>query len=126
MPTESFDKELAEVWVEQIRYAEEAQALTMHLLVREPYAADFAFQMVASERTLNRLVAWLLFGKLFSQKKSLSQRDCDELLDNIYAELHDENSDMELRRTALNTLNKFMDLGNTEETLGMRILNSLN
>lgn len=126
MPTDAFDQELAEVWVEQIRYAEEAQALTMHLLVREPYAADFAFQMVSSERSLNRLVAWLLFGRLFSQKKSLSQRDSDELLDHISTELHDEKADMELRRTALNTLNKFMDLGTTEETLGMRILNSLN
>ncbi len=126
MPTDAFDQELAEVWVEQIRYAEEAQALTMHLLVREPYAADFAFQMVSSERSLNRLVAWLLFGRLFSQKKSLSQRDSDELLDHISTELHDDKADMELRRTALNTLNKFMDLGTTEETLGMRILNSLN
>ena len=32
---------------------------------------------------------------------------------------------MELRRTALNTLNKYMELGKREEAYGMRMLNAL-
>ena len=41
------------------------------------------------------------------------------------AELHDQTADMELRRTALNALNRYMDLGKAEEARGMRILNAL-
>ena len=109
----------------QLRYAEEAQALTMYLLADEDYAADLAFRLVAADDTMQRLVAWLIFGRVFSMGKSLRERDADEWLDHVAAELHDQTADMELRRTALNALNRYMDLGKAEEARGMRILNAL-
>ena len=125
MPQEAFAADLAEEWVSQLRYAEEAQALTMYLLADEDYAADLAFRLVAADDTMQRLVAWLIFGRVFSMGKSLRERDADEWLDHVAAELHDQTADMELRRTALNALNRYMDLGKAEEARGMRILNAL-
>ena len=125
MPRKAFEADLAQEWVSQLRYAEEAQALTMYLLADEDYAADLAVRLVAADDTMQRLVAWLIFGRVFSMGKSLRERDADEWLDHVAAELHDQTADMELRRTALNALNRYMDLGKAEEARGMRILNAL-
>ena len=125
MPVAEFDEDMAVEWVSQLRYAEEAQALAMHLLSKTPYAADMAFRLVAADVPLHRLLGWLTFGRLFAQKKAPAERDTDELLDHIITELHDAEAPMELRRTALNTLNKYMELGAREEAHGMRILNAL-
>lgn len=125
MPRGAFEADLAQEWMSQLQYAEEAQALTMYLLADEDYAADLAFRLVAADDTMQRLVAWLIFGRVFSMGKSLRERDADEWLDHVAAELQDQTADMELRRTALNALNRYMDLGKAEEARGMRILNAL-
>ena len=74
---------------------------------------------------MSRLVAWLLLGRLFMAKKRPSQRDADELLDHLESELSARGNDPELQRTALNTLYKFMDLGEAEEARGERLLQGL-
>lgn len=125
MPTEAFDEELAEVWIEQLRYAEEAQAIAMHLLTRVPYASDLAFRLVSRESALQRLTGWLLFGRLFSMGLAPSQRDADEVLDHALAELRDSSSDLQLRQTVLNAVNRFSTLGEGEEARANRILDSL-
>lgn len=125
MPTEAYSVEMASVWIEQLRYAEEAQALAMHLLPRMAEAADVAFRLVSGERPLERLTGWLLFGRLFSQGKSLTQRDADEFLDQLGAELHDTTSDIQLRQTALNALNRFATLGEAEEARSERLLDEV-
>lgn len=125
MPASDFCEDLAEVWIEQLRFAEEAQALAMHLLQHVPYSADLAFRLVSRERVLDRLTGWLLFGRLFGQGKALSQRDADEVLDHLTAELSDTSAPMQLRQTALNALNRFCDLGEAEAARGNRILATL-
>lgn len=125
MPHAEFPEDMAALWVDQLRYAEEAQALAHYLLAHLPYAADMAFRLLAAEQPLHRLVAWLTLGRLFAQRKAPSERDADELLDHLAAELHDAAAPLELRRTALNTLYKFMELGQREEAYGQRILDTL-
>ena len=85
MPPDGMDEELALLWIEQLRFAEEAQVLVMHLLCHLPSASGIAFRLVADDRPMSRLVAWLLLGRLFMAKKRPSQRDADELLDHFNA-----------------------------------------
>lgn len=125
MPPDGMDEELALLWIEQLRFAEEAQVLVMHLLCHLPTASGIAFRLVADERPMSRLVAWLLLGRLFMAQKRPSQRDADELLDHLESELSARDNDPELQRTALNTLYKFMDLGEAEEARGERLLQGL-
>lgn len=125
MPHESMDEELALLWVEQIVHAEEAQVMVLHLLRHLPIASVLAFRLMAKEGKLERLVAWLLLGRLFMQGNVPTLRDTDELLDHLTAELNDEQSDPELRRTALNTLHKYMELGEAEAARGERILQDI-
>lgn len=125
MPPDGMDEELALLWIEQLHFAEEAQVLVMHLLCHLPSASGIAFRLVADDRPMSRLVAWLLLGRLFMAKKRPSQRDADELLDHLESELSAHGNDPELQRTALNTLYKFMDLGEAEEARGERLLQGL-
>ncbi len=125
MPRDEMDEELALLWIEQLHFAEEAQVLVMHLLCHLPFASDIAFRLVASEQPISRLVAWLLLGRLFMAQHRPSQRDADELLDHLESELTAQGNDPELKRTALNTLYKFMDLGAAETARGERLLESL-
>ncbi|MBC8626683.1 MAG: DNA alkylation repair protein [Alloprevotella sp.] len=125
MPRDEMDEELALLWIEQLHFAEEAQVLVMHLLCHLPFASDIAFRLVASEQPMSRLVAWLLLGRLFMAQHRPSQRDADELLDHLESELTAQGNDPELKRTALNTLYKFMDLGAAETARGERLLESL-
>ena len=125
MPRDEMDEELALLWIEQLHFAEEAQVLVMHLLCHLPFASDIAFRLVASEQPMSRLVAWLLLGRLFMAQHHPSQRDADELLDHLESELTAQGNDPELKRTALNTLYKFMDLGAAETARGERLLESL-
>ena len=125
MPRDEMDEELALLWIEQLHFAEEAQVLVMHLLCHLPFASNIAFRLVASEQPMSRLVAWLLLGRLFMAQHRPSQRDADELLDHLESELTAQGNDPELKRTALNTLYKFMDLGAAETARGERLLESL-
>ena len=125
MPAAEFDQDLALLWIEQLNFAEEAQVLAFHLLRHLPYASDLAFRLVASDRALDRLTAWLILGRLFMAGARPTPRDSDELLDHLQTELLATDSDPELRRTALNTLYKYMDLGPAEEALGERILQKI-
>ena len=125
MPRDEMDEELALLWIEQLHFAEEAQVLVMYLLCHLPFASDIAFRLVASEQPMSRLVAWLLLGRLFMAQHRPSQRDADELLDHLESELTAQGNDPELKRTALNTLYKFMDLGAAETARGERLLESL-
>lgn len=125
MPSESFDEELAEVWIEQLRFAEEAQGLAMYLLVRLPYASDLAFRLVSREQELDRLTGWLLFGRLFGQGRTLLQRDADEMLDHALTELKDTTSDLQLRQTVLNALNHYTTLGDVEAARCERVLDQM-
>ena len=47
MPPDGMDEELALLWIEQLRFAEEAQVLVMHLLCHLPSASGIAFRLVA-------------------------------------------------------------------------------
>lgn len=124
-PREEMSEEMALLWVEEFEFAEEAQVFVLHLLHHLPFASDMAFRLVASERPLERLTGWLLLGRLFMDGFRPTQRDADEVLDHLDTELRTKRNDREVQRTALNTLYKFMELGDAEAARGERILQSL-
>lgn len=125
MPQAEFNEDLALLWIEQLRYAEEAQVLVLHLLQHRPYASSLAFRLVASDAVMPRLVGWLLLGRLFMAGLRPTQRDADEVLDHVATELSAPDGDVGTKRAALNMLYKFMDLGDAETARGDRLLTQL-
>jgi hypothetical protein len=65
----------------------------------------------------------MLLGRLFSKGAKPSPRDCEELLDQLQAALHDEN--FHIKQAAYRTLLKYMDLDDLAEQQGEKILNDL-
>lgn len=122
VPPEELDDELAEHFVQGLRYAEEAQWLVLHLLARAPQASDRAFRWLAADRPLTRLAAWLLLGRLFMEGLRPTRRDADEILDHAATELSDTAAEIGVRKAALNALYKYMDLGEAERAHGERLL----
>lgn len=117
-----FDYAQAQVWIQQLNYAEEAQVLSMHLLSHLPFAQQLAQELMDSQVVLERLVAWLVWGRCFMQGQVPNEAVATQFLGRMQKELYQADSDPELRRTALNTLYKYMDLGQAEEQAGEQLL----
>ena len=101
-PVEAFPADLAEVWVEQMRFPEEAAFTVLHLFSRLPYASTVAFEWVAREEEMFQLCGWLLLGRLMAQGMQPAPRDRQELLDQAQAAVAGQN--MHLRNAAAKVL----------------------
>ncbi len=123
MPTEAFDEALADLWVEQMRFPEEAECTVMHLFARLPFASQKMFEWIAAEAAMHRLCGWLLASRLFMQGMQPGERDEQELLDHLATELHE--GDRIISRAAQKALLRYMDLGEAQEARGEKLLQSL-
>ncbi len=123
MPTEDFSEDLAELWVEQMRFSEEAECTVFHLFARLPYASDLAFRWIAHSAPIFRLCGLLLLSRLFMQGARPTHRDADELLDHLQTELLGE--DLIMRRAAQKVLLRYMEQGEEEAARGEEILGKL-
>ena len=119
-PPEKFGDDLADLWVEQMNFPEEAECTVMHLFQYLPYASQKAFEWVAREETMFQLCGWLLMGRLFMRDMVPTDRDANELLDQLAAALRSSSS--VVRLAAHKTLMKYMDLGEAEEKRGEKVL----
>lgn len=119
-PAECFEADLAEVWIEQMRYAEEAECTVMHLFCRMKEASQKVFEWIAHEGPMFRLCGWLLLGRLVTMGFSLSDRDMDEVFDHMEPALKEENRHIVL--AAQKTLVKLMELSEEAERRGEALL----
>lgn len=127
MPAGEMDEQMAEMWVEQMQWQEEAQCTVMHLFQHLPVASVLAFRWIAREEPMFRLTGWLLMARLFMQGLEPSQRDADELLDQAAAELrHSQSAPAEgqlpIGRAVHSALLKYMDLSVTASVRGEEVL----
>ena len=123
MPAETYTAELADLWVEQMRYNEEAECTVMYLFARLSCASAKAFEWVAREEKMFRLCGWLLMGRLLAGGAVPSERDEEELLDQLAAELG--GNDTAVARAAAKALGRYMELGETQERRGEELLQRL-
>ena len=123
MPVEEFDAELADIWVDQMRFTEEAECTVMHLFSRAPWASVKSFEWIASDKPMAQLCGYLLLARLFMNGNKMQDRDEMEYLDQTASDLHNETPNV--RNAALKCLYKYMDLGDKEAENGDRILDAL-
>ncbi|MBQ9560420.1 MAG: DNA alkylation repair protein [Bacteroidaceae bacterium] len=102
MPVDRFLPDLADIWAGQIPNAEIAQATTLLLFSRLPYAPEMAFQWMASERDTLQLCGLLLLGRLLIRGAVLNERSRQEALDQ--ASSLQSSPSLHVRRAAANLL----------------------
>ena len=111
-PADTFYPEIADIWVESMRYPEEAQYTVLSLFQRLPYASDKAFQWIAASGTMQQLCGWLTLGRLFMKGGPLRQQSEDEFADQAEAALASE--DRAVRQAVRNAVMKYALLGDRE------------
>ena len=122
-PADQYPEDLADLWVEQMRFPEEAECTVMHLFCKLDYASDKVFQWIAQEDNMFQLCGWLLLGRLLTMGLRPSERDCNEIFDQMETALrHQEKT---IAMAAQKTLLKLMDIGPEEEIRGEEILSRL-
>lgn len=123
MPAADFQADMAEVWVEQMRFAEEAECSVMHLFCHTDWASQKAFEWIAAEEPMKQLCGYLMLARLFMKGAVPNERDAQEYLDQTRVALVEGNT--QVRLAASKALYKFMDLGTEQEKAGDELLNSL-
>ncbi len=112
-PIDSFDDELADVWVEDMHYPEEAQYCSMVLFQKLPGASELAFRWIASNADMKQLCGWLLMTRLFMRNKPLMKQSEDEFADQADCALCSAN--VHVRQATRNAILKYALIGKREE-----------
>ena len=115
MPAERMDAELADVWLEQMHYPEEAEACVLYLWSRCAWASGYVFRLLSDERPLARYAGYTLLRRLFALGRRLTTRDAQEFLDHAAADLHGERR--LLQTAAYKTLLRYADCGLPEQRM---------
>lgn len=89
-PVESFYPEIADIWIEDMRYPEIAELTSMNLFQYLPYASEKAFEWMADEREYFQLCGFMLMARLLMAGKQLNERAEAEFLDQAMATLQSE------------------------------------
>lgn len=89
-PVDTFFPEIADIWVEDIRYPEIAELTCMNLFQYLPYAPAKAFEWMADGREYFETCGFLLAARLFAKGLGLSERAEMEFFDQASAVLQSE------------------------------------
>lgn len=120
-PVDQFPPELADLWVESIRFTEEAECCVLYLFQHLPYASTKAYEWMASPRSVCQQCGFQLMARLFSRGARPEGRDADEFLDQAVSALRGD--DARVAGAARRAIMKYMDLGPQEEAAAEKALN---
>ena len=105
-PTETFDPELADFWMEGINNTELADYVCMALFRRLPYASQKAFQWIASGHRMEVYTGFRLMSHLFTQfGAEMNERSRNEFLDQAQAAL--QSDDLLIKQAAQSALDRY-------------------
>lgn len=104
-PTDTYYKEIAEIWIEDMHYPELAEYTVMNLFQYLPYASQVVFCWMADEREYFQLCGFMLMARLLMKGMKLNERAEAEFLDQALAALEDES--LVVRKAAALSLRKF-------------------
>ena len=105
-PTDTFDPELADFWMEGIHNTELADYVCMALFRRLPYASQKAFQWIASENRMEAYTGFLLMSHLITLSEgNMNERSRNEFLDQVHTAL--QSDDLLIRQVAQSALDRY-------------------
>ncbi|MBR6319244.1 MAG: DNA alkylation repair protein [Prevotella sp.] len=120
MPADRMLPEVADIWMEQTPTLEIAEQAAFNLYQYLPYAADKAYQWLASPEDLPQICGYHVLGRLFSQGQEPNERGINEFIDQAVTAM--QGPSLSLRKAALNALNRFATLGLLYERLAQSAL----
>jgi 3-methyladenine DNA glycosylase AlkD len=124
MPAEQMLPEIADIWMEQTISQEIAEQAAFNLYQYLPFAAEKAFQWMASEKELYQLCGFHILTRLFMNKQEPNERGINEFIDQALAALHSPS--ISVRKAAMQCMIRFAELGLVYERMAKSALKSLN
>ena len=109
MPAEEMPAEVVDIWMEQTRTQEMAEMASFNLYRFLPFAADKAYQWIASDKVLYQLCGFSVLGRLFMEGREPNERGITEFLDQAAAAIHSDS--VAVRKAVVNSVLHFAELG---------------
>ena len=107
-PTNTFDPELADFWMESIDNTELADYVCIALFRRLPYASQSAFQWIASGERMMMYTGFRLMNHLIATLGTeMSERSRNEFLDQVQSVL--QGDDLIIKQAAQSALERLIE-----------------
>lgn len=109
MPPDEILPGVVDVWMEQTVSVEIAEQAAFNLYQYMPFAADKAFEWLASQDNLAQICGYHILSRLFMRGQSPNERGINEFLDQAIAALQSTN--ITLQKAAMQCVIRFAKLG---------------
>ena len=123
MPPDEILPEVVDIWQEQIPSQEIAEQLAFNLYQHLPYAAEKAYQWIASDKEYDQLCGFHVLSRLFMNGQEPNERGINEYLDEALCAL--QGPFPSVRKAALQSLQRFAELGILYERLAKSATKSI-
>jgi len=106
-PEDQFMPDLADLWIEQIRFPDLAEICSMYLFSRMQSAAETAFRWIASDNGIARYCGFLTLAHLLRGEREMVPRYMQELKDQAEAAINGQDiMCVQAARTVLDHLDR--------------------
>jgi len=123
MPPDEVLPEVIDIWQEQIPTQEIAEQLAFNLYQHLPFAADKAYQWIASDKEYDQLCGFHVLSRLFMNGQEPNERGINEYLDQALCAL--QGPYPAVRKAAMQSLQRFAELGLLYERLAKSATKSI-
>lgn len=124
MPAEKILPEVVDIWMEQTPSQEIAEQASYNLYQHLPFAAEKAYQWMASDKELEQLCGFHILTRLFINKQEPNERGINEYIDQLLVAL--QGPFPSVRKAAMQSAIRFSELGLVYERMAKSALKSIN
>ena len=124
MPADEMLPEIVDIWMEQTTSLEMAEMASFNLYQYLPFAADKAYQWMASPIPIYQICGFHVLSRLFMKGQEPNERGINEFLDQAIAAIKGES--IAVRKAAVTCVIRFADLGLVYERLAKTAMKSVN
>ena len=124
MPPERMLPGVCDIWMEQIPSQEIAEQAAFNLWQHLPYAPEKAYQWIASDQEYYQLCGFHVLSRLFVNGQEPNERGINEFIDQSLSAL--QGPYMSVRKAAMQSLQRFAELGLVYERMAKSATKSIN
>ena len=124
MPADRILPEVVDIWMEQIPSQEIAEQAAFNLWQHLPFAAEKAFQWIASPGEYEQLCGFHVLSRLMLNGQEPNERGINEFLDQAIVAL--QGPYPSVRKAAVQSIRRFAELGLVYERMAKSVLKSIN
>ena len=109
MPPDEILPEVVDIWMEQTPTVEIAEQAAFNLYQHLPFAADKAYQWIASADEMPQICGYHVLSRLFMKAQEPNERGINEFVDQALSAI--QSGSLTLRKAAMQSLMHFSELG---------------